>query len=33
MTQILTFPNSLVENPDTIFYNIVGYFIPLFSDQ
>lgn len=28
MTQILTSPNSLVENPDTIFYNIVGNFIP-----
>lgn len=28
MTQILTFPNSFVENPDTIFYNIVGNFPP-----
>ncbi|MDR0774175.1 MAG: hypothetical protein LBE72_02515 [Rickettsia sp.] len=28
MTQILTSPNSIVENPDTIFYNIVGNFIP-----
>ncbi len=24
MTQILTAPNSLVENPDTIFYNLVS---------
>ncbi len=28
MTQILTSPNSLVENPDIIFYNFVGNFIP-----
>ncbi|WP_341761219.1 hypothetical protein [Candidatus Tisiphia endosymbiont of Thecophora atra] len=28
MTQILTSPNSLVDNPDTIFYNIVGNFVP-----
>ncbi len=28
MTESLTYPNSLVENADTIFYNIVGNFIP-----
>ncbi|WP_341749289.1 hypothetical protein [Candidatus Tisiphia endosymbiont of Sialis lutaria] len=28
MAESLTFPNALVENPDTIFYNIVGNFVP-----
>ncbi|WP_341754451.1 hypothetical protein [Candidatus Tisiphia endosymbiont of Dioctria rufipes] len=28
MTKTLIFPDNLVENPDTIFYNIVGNFIP-----
>ncbi|MCC8371211.1 MAG: hypothetical protein LN568_00320 [Rickettsia endosymbiont of Pseudomimeciton antennatum] len=28
MTESLTFSNALVENPDIIFYNFVGNFIP-----
>ncbi|WP_375330550.1 hypothetical protein [Candidatus Tisiphia endosymbiont of Nemotelus uliginosus] len=28
MTESLTFSDSLVKNPDTIFYNIVGNFVP-----
>ncbi|UCM85926.1 MAG: hypothetical protein LF885_01295 [Rickettsia endosymbiont of Culicoides impunctatus] len=28
MIESLTFPDGLVENPDTIFYNIVGNFVP-----
>ncbi|MCC8483068.1 MAG: hypothetical protein LN561_00590 [Rickettsia endosymbiont of Labidopullus appendiculatus] len=28
MTEPLTFSNALVENPDIIFYNFVGNFIP-----
>ncbi|MCC8484095.1 MAG: hypothetical protein LN561_06105 [Rickettsia endosymbiont of Labidopullus appendiculatus] len=28
MTESLTFPNTSVENPDIIFYNFVGNFIP-----
>lgn len=28
MTKTLIFSDNLVENPDTIFYNIVGNFIP-----
>ncbi|UCM85817.1 MAG: hypothetical protein LF885_00650 [Rickettsia endosymbiont of Culicoides impunctatus] len=28
MTESLIFPNASVENPDVIFYNIVGNFVP-----
>ncbi|MFP3017972.1 MAG: hypothetical protein ACEY3E_03565 [Candidatus Tisiphia sp.] len=28
MTESLIFSDNLIENPDTIFYNIVGNFVP-----